>query len=461
MQPDVVVCSGDLTTFGYKQEYTQARSYLDRLELPDVITIPGNHDSRNVACRGDVGPRSTGACAGTLHHVRGYRLLPATSTTAWWAQPLRLDRGAVPAPSRVRATHHLLPIPGGRERNVVHDAGDTLEVLQRAKVNLVLSGHKHVPYAGGCRTCSLSMPAPSCPPRACYNVVEIGDDLVDIYRRYPYHDRETIIRFSAPARWPTRSTHPSAGAADAPAGCSRWWTASTTRRWCGLRSSRPPRRPTLSRRRCGGTEKLAGDPDYGVPLETLSGRRRRLEGELCPPRRRPPVRPAGAERAAAAVAGRECPRRRAGLRGRRLRAAPARGGAARAVPALAIVGTGKRVGKTAVSAHAMCGWWWWRWAAEPEWRRRPTDSSACSSCGSARVPACTRPPTSSRTPCWRASPPSARAAAVAACRGGTRVPVLPGRSTSIPTPVGRKLRVAVPLRADRTGAGHVGSSPRR
>ena len=31
IEPDVVVCSGDLTTFGYKQEYAQARSYLDYL----------------------------------------------------------------------------------------------------------------------------------------------------------------------------------------------------------------------------------------------------------------------------------------------------------------------------------------------------------------------------------------------------------------------------------------------
>ena len=37
--------------------------------------------------------------------------------------------------------HHLLPIPGtGRERNVVYDAGDAIECLQRAGVHLVLSG---------------------------------------------------------------------------------------------------------------------------------------------------------------------------------------------------------------------------------------------------------------------------------------------------------------------------------
>jgi len=31
--------------------------------------------------------------------------------------------------------------------------------------------------------------------RPCYNVVEITPDEVDIYRRYPFHGRETIIRF--------------------------------------------------------------------------------------------------------------------------------------------------------------------------------------------------------------------------------------------------------------------------
>jgi hypothetical protein len=32
--------------------------------------------------------------------------------------------------------------------------------------------------------------------RPCYNVVEISPDEVDIYRRYPFHGREMIIRFS-------------------------------------------------------------------------------------------------------------------------------------------------------------------------------------------------------------------------------------------------------------------------
>ena len=48
LQPDVVICSGDLTTFGFKEEYAEAKR-LDRLECDARVVIPGNHDSRNVA----------------------------------------------------------------------------------------------------------------------------------------------------------------------------------------------------------------------------------------------------------------------------------------------------------------------------------------------------------------------------------------------------------------------------
>ena len=75
-----------------------------------------------------------------------------TSTTARSAAAATAgSRSSSREPARLRIFvlhHHLLPIPGtGRERNIVHDAGDALECLQRAGANLVLSGHKHVPYA--------------------------------------------------------------------------------------------------------------------------------------------------------------------------------------------------------------------------------------------------------------------------------------------------------------------------
>jgi 3',5'-cyclic AMP phosphodiesterase CpdA len=99
--------------------------------------------------------------------------------------------------------HHLLPVPGtGRERNVVYDAGDALEALQRAGVNLVLSGHKHVPYAwrlenifivNAGTVSSLRLRGNT---RPCYNLIEIEGRHVDVWRKYPYHDQERIIQFS-------------------------------------------------------------------------------------------------------------------------------------------------------------------------------------------------------------------------------------------------------------------------
>ena len=48
LDPDIVVCSGDLTTMGFKEEYAQAKRYLDRIACESFVVVPGNHDSRNV-----------------------------------------------------------------------------------------------------------------------------------------------------------------------------------------------------------------------------------------------------------------------------------------------------------------------------------------------------------------------------------------------------------------------------
>jgi 3',5'-cyclic AMP phosphodiesterase CpdA len=58
------------------------------------------------------------------------------------------DECAKPADVKIIALHHhLVSIPGtGRERNILWDAGDILEILSETGADLVLCGHKHVPY---------------------------------------------------------------------------------------------------------------------------------------------------------------------------------------------------------------------------------------------------------------------------------------------------------------------------
>ena len=219
LEPDVVIVSGDLTTFGFRQEYVQARAYLDRIECPDMIVVPGNHDSRNV---GYVHFEELFGARQRVLRVRDVCLLAVYSS-----EP-DLDHGLVgrgrygwireefERPARLRIFvlhHHLLPIPGtGRERNVVHDAGDTLEALMAARCHLVLSGHKHVPHAwrledlflvnaGTVSTLRLRGHG-----RPCYNIVEVSEDRVAVARKYPFHERERILEFSLDTfdhrKWP-------------------------------------------------------------------------------------------------------------------------------------------------------------------------------------------------------------------------------------------------------------------
>src|ERR671918_850434 len=209
LSPDVVICSGDLTTFGFKEEYAEAKRFLDRIHCDQFVVIPGNHDSRNV---GYVHFEELFGDRSSVLRVGGVTVVAVDST-----EP-DLDHGQIgrgryrwieeqfaePADLRVFVLHHhLLPVPGtGRERNVVYDAGDAIETLQRAGVHLVLSGHKHVPYAWRLEnlfvvnTGTVSSLRLRGRTRPCYNVIDVVGNHVDVWRRYPFHGQEKIIQFS-------------------------------------------------------------------------------------------------------------------------------------------------------------------------------------------------------------------------------------------------------------------------
>ena len=209
LAPDVVVISGDLTSHGFKDEYALARDYVDRIACGSMVVIPGNHDSRNV---GYVHFEELFGERNSVLNV-GRATIVAIDSSEPDLDNGQIGRGryrwieeqfAGPAELRVFVLHHhLLPVPGtGRERNIVNDAGDTLECLQRAGVDLVLSGHKHVPYAwrlenmfilNAGTVSSLRLRGNT---RPCYNVIEVEGAHVSVWRRYPFHGQERIIQFS-------------------------------------------------------------------------------------------------------------------------------------------------------------------------------------------------------------------------------------------------------------------------
>jgi 3',5'-cyclic-AMP phosphodiesterase len=208
LAPDVVVVSGDLTSHGFKDEYALARRYIDGIECDSLVVIPGNHDSRNV---GYVHFEELFGDRNSVLRLGGATIVAVDST-----EP-DLDNGQIGRgrygwieeqfadDSELRVFvlhHHLLPVPGtGRERNIVNDAGDALECLQRADCHLVLSGHKHVPYAWKLEnlfvvnTGTVSTLRLRGHTRPCYNVVEVAGSHVSVWRRYPFHGQERIIQF--------------------------------------------------------------------------------------------------------------------------------------------------------------------------------------------------------------------------------------------------------------------------
>lgn len=163
-EPDVVIICGDLTVAGYEDQFVQAKEYIDMIECPIKIVVPGNHDSRNLGYlyfEGIFGSRYR-----TLDLQFGMRskenfeerikfvAVDSTKPDLNDGEVGREHYGwlreefAEPHTFKVFVLHHhLVSVPGtGRERNIVLDAGDVLALLRGAGVNLVLCGHKHVPY---------------------------------------------------------------------------------------------------------------------------------------------------------------------------------------------------------------------------------------------------------------------------------------------------------------------------
>ncbi|HEV3363330.1 MAG TPA: metallophosphoesterase [Acidimicrobiia bacterium] len=209
--PDLVLVGGDLTTDGYAHEFRDAQSHLEPLleaELTTVV-IPGNHDAKNVGYLHFVdsfGPGDVPGKGDRVLHLTGgageaVTLVAMDSTKpdlaegeigrerySWIRQQF-----SAPADLRIFALHHhLVPVPGtGRERNTVWDSGDVLALLSEVGVDLVLSGHKHVPFVWLLNSLlvvnsgTVSSHRLRGYVRPSYNLLEITPDRIVVTLRYP------------------------------------------------------------------------------------------------------------------------------------------------------------------------------------------------------------------------------------------------------------------------------------
>jgi Icc protein len=226
--PDVVVVAGDLTYTGYEWEYEEAAAWLSTIDVPQIV-IPGNHDGRNVGrvhFRRLFGePFSRFRAEFDVERAERLRASGFSIVALDSSEP-DLDEGRVGEERYpwirdglaerddikiVAVHHHLISVPGtGRERNIVHDAGDLLLTLTRMDVDLILSGHKHVPFfwgLNGMLLCSSGTAGTRrlrgrTPPS--WNEVHVDATTIKVFLHYLDGTRELAVIFSRKTRALTR-----------------------------------------------------------------------------------------------------------------------------------------------------------------------------------------------------------------------------------------------------------------
>jgi 3',5'-cyclic AMP phosphodiesterase CpdA len=236
LAPDLVVVGGDLTADGYAHQFRIAQGHLEPLIEAGLtlVVVPGNHDAKNVGHLhftdafgpGDVTGRADRALllsGGLDHTVQVVAIdssqpdLPDGAVGRERYDWIRTHFGAVADTRLLVLHHHLLPVPGtGRERNVLADAGDVLGLVTGCGVDLVLSGHKHVPNVWLLNGTLLVNSGTASSHllrgyvRPSYNVLEITDAEIVVTLRFPGIGERRMATLHRPGRHLVCDTDPTA-----------------------------------------------------------------------------------------------------------------------------------------------------------------------------------------------------------------------------------------------------------
>ena len=209
LRPDVVLCTGDLTEMGFRQDYVLAREYLERIECPQLVVIPGNHDARNVGYvhfEELIGPRwqtlqldevtivAEDSTEPDLDHGQIGRARYDVAARAVLAARPRS------ASSCCTTTCCRCPAPGASATSSTTPA--TCSRCCRSAASTSCSAATSTcPTPGGSSASSWSTPAPAArcacagTPRPATTSCASTAIAVDVVRKYPFHGTETLIDF--------------------------------------------------------------------------------------------------------------------------------------------------------------------------------------------------------------------------------------------------------------------------
>jgi 3',5'-cyclic AMP phosphodiesterase CpdA len=175
-KPEVVVLSGDITQRARRHQFNAARRFIDQVNPPAFMAIPGNHDIPlfNVLAR-------VFSPYGNYSRVFGADLEPEFSADHLLligvntTRPRRHKDGEISAAQIDRVAHRLRQAPAAQVRivvvhqpvlvirpgdkaNLLHGHRQAVPAWSDAGADIIMGGHIHLPYVRSLRTTFASLP---------------------------------------------------------------------------------------------------------------------------------------------------------------------------------------------------------------------------------------------------------------------------------------------------------------
>lgn len=162
--PDLLILSGDITQRARRRQFRLARVYVNRLNVANTLTLPGNHDIPmfNLAARvfypyanycREFGPNLEPAFESerllvlAVNTTRPYRRKDGEVSTQQIERIARRLGAARPQQLRIVVTHQPVAVLRDRDAdNLLHAHERAARAWVRAGADLILGGHIHLPY---------------------------------------------------------------------------------------------------------------------------------------------------------------------------------------------------------------------------------------------------------------------------------------------------------------------------
>ena len=178
LRPGVLLLSGDITQRATVAQFAAARAFVDRLGVPVVLAIPGNHDIPlfNVAARlfspyghfsqafgKDLAPQfeNDDVLVLALNTTRWYRHADGAVSAAQIEQVARRLEAARPGQARFVVVHQPVAVTREEDRhNLLHGAGAAVRRWAAAGADIVVGGHIHLPFVLPLRERWADLPRP-------------------------------------------------------------------------------------------------------------------------------------------------------------------------------------------------------------------------------------------------------------------------------------------------------------